>query len=327
MAYSGIIGNTTFNALKVIDHAFRRCRLPAQAITAEMQDYAIDTLNTTLAEMASVKTPSWCIEQVILPMYENQQVVTLPIGTVGVLNLNYRVLQLLGGATTTTSTTYSVNFTSQTVVNTIGIKWSAAAVPVSFDVSADGVSWTTVGTSSVTASAGEISWTDISGALPYQYFRIVATSGSLNYSAITLGNMPQQIPLGQLNRDSYVNQSNQVFPGRPSNYYFQRDLPQPIVRLWPAPFSAAEQAQLILWRHRQIMSNTNLQQDVEIPARWLEAIINTLAARVAAETPQVDVNLIPILEQKAGISTQRAWDGDNDGSPIQINPGIRAYTA
>ena len=248
MAYSGIIGNTTFNALKVIDHAFRRCRLPAQAITAEMQDYAIDTLNTSLAELASVKTPSWCIEQLILPMYENQPVVELPIGTVDVLNLNYRVLQLLSGATTTTSTTYRVDFTSATVVNTVGIKWSAAAVPVSFQVSTDGSSWTTVGTSSVTASAGEITWTDISGALAYAYFRIVATSGSLNYSAITLGNLPQQIPLGQLNRDSYVNQSNLQFPGRPSNYYFQRDLPQPIVRLWPAPFSAAEQAQLILWR-------------------------------------------------------------------------------
>jgi hypothetical protein len=34
-----------------------------------------------------------------------------------------------------------------------------------------------------------------------------------------------------------------------------------------------------------------------------------------------------VREQKAAISLQRAWDGDNDGSPIQINPGIRAYTA
>ena len=37
MAYSGTVSETTFNALKVVDHAFRRCRLPAQAITGEMQ--------------------------------------------------------------------------------------------------------------------------------------------------------------------------------------------------------------------------------------------------------------------------------------------------
>lgn len=325
MAYSGNIGGTTTNALKVVDHAFRRCRLPAQAITAEMQSYALESLRFMLNELANIKTPSWCIQKLILPMYQNQPLVTLPEGTVEILNLNYRVLQLLDGTAVTTSTSYTVNFTTQTTVDTVGIKWSAAAVPVTFQVSTNGTVWTTVGTSSETAAAGEITWTDISGALPYNYFRITATS-TLSYSAITLGNLPQEIPLGQLNRDSYVNQSNKVFPGRPSNYYFQRDLPQPVVYLWPAPFSAAEAAQLILWRHRQIMDTENLQQEVEMPDRWQEAIINGLAARMAAETPAVDAQLIPMLEQKALISQQRAWDGDNDGSPIQINPGIGVYT-
>jgi hypothetical protein len=325
MAYSGNISGTTFNALKVVDHAFRRCRLPAQAITSEMHDYALDSLYLMLSEMANIKTPSWCIEKLILPMYENQPLVTLPIGTVEILNLNYRVLQLLSGAYVTTSTSYTVNFTTQTVVNTIGIKWSAAAVPVTFQVSTNGSTWVTVGTSSAVASAGEITWTDISGALAYSYFRITSTS-PLNFSVITLGNLPQEIPLGQLNRDSYVNQSNKVFPGRPSNFYFQRDLPEPIIDLWPAPFSGAEQAQLILWRHRQIMDTENLQQEVEVPQRWLQAIIDGLASKVAYETPQVDANLMPMLDQRANMSMQRAWDGDNDGSPIQINPGISAYT-
>ena len=326
MAYSGSISGTTFNALKVVDHAFRRCRLPAQSITAEMQEYALESLYVFLSELANIKTPSWCIEKLILPMYQNQPIVTLPVGTVEVLNLNYRVLQVVSGAVVTTSTSNTTHFTTQTVVNTIGIKWSAAAVPVTFQVSDDGTVWTTVGSSSVTASAGEITWTDISGALPYTYFRITSTS-PLSYSVITLGNLPQEIPLGQLNRDSYVNQSNKVFPGRPSSYYFQRDLPEPIVNIWPAPFAASEQAQLVLWRHRQIMDTENLQQEVEVPQRWLEAIIDGLAARVAAETPQVDPQIMAVREQKAAMSVQRAWDGDNDGSPIQINPGISVYTA
>lgn len=325
MAYSGSISGTTFNALKVVDHAFRRCRLPAQVITAEMQEYALESLYVFLSELANIKTPSWCIEKIILPMYQNQPIVTLPAGTVEVLNLNYRVLQVVSGSTVTTATSHTTYFTTATVVDTVGIKWSAAAVPVTFQVSTDGLVWTTVGSSSATASAGEITWTDISGALPYAYFRITSTQ-PLSYSLITLGNLPQEIPLGQLNRDSYVNQSNKVFPGRPSSYYFQRDLPQPIVNLWPAPFSASEQAQLVLWRHRQIMDTQNLQQEVEVPQRWLEAIIDGLAARVAAETPQVDPQIMAVREQKAAISIQRAWDGDNDGSPIQINPGIGVYT-
>jgi hypothetical protein len=325
MAYSGNVSSTTFNALKVVDHAFRRCRLPAQAITAEMQSYALNSLYLMLSELANIKTPSWCIEKLILPMYQNQPLVTLPPGTVEVLNLNYRVLQLLDGAVVATSNEYRVSFTSQTVVDTVGIKWSAAAVPVTFQVSTNGSVWVTVGTSDAVASAGEITWTDISGALPFQYFRITSIS-PLNYSAITLGNLPQEIPLGQLNRDNYVNQSNKVFPGRPSNYYFQRDLPEPVIYLWPAPFSASEQAQLVLWRHRQIMDTENLKQEIEVPQRWLQAIVDGLASKVAAETPAVDAALMPVLDQRATVSLQRAWDGDNDGSAIQINPGIGVYT-
>ena len=328
MAYSGTVSGTTFNALKVVDHAFRRCRLPAQAITAEMHSYALDSLYLMLSELANIKTPSWCIEKMVLPMYENQPIVTLPPGTVEVLNLNYRTLQIVSGAVTTAGNLYQVNFTTATVVDTVGVEWSGASVPLNFQVSTNGATWTTVGTYDGTASAGEITWTDISGALAYPYFRIYTQNPNdvFNYTAIVMGNLPQEIPLGQLNRDSYVNQSNKVFPGRPSNYYFQRDLPEPVVYLWPAPFSAAEQAQLVLWRHRQIMDTENLQQDVEVPQRWLEAIIDGLAARVAAETPQVDPQIMAVREQKAAMSLQRAWDGDNDGSPIQINPGIGAYT-
>ena len=325
MAYSGEVSTTVFNAIKVVDHAFRRCRLPAQAITAEMQTYALESLYLLLSDLANIKTPSWCIVKVILPMYENQPIVTLPNGTVEVLNLNYRTLQPVTGSVVSASTSYTVNFTTQTTVDTVGVEWSGNAVPLTFQVSTNGSVWVTVGTSSETATAGEITWTDISGALAYQYFRITSTLPIL-YTAITMGNLPQEIPLGQLNRDSYVNQSNKVFPGRPSSYYFQRDLPQPVVNLWPAPFSSAEQAQLILWRHRQIMDTQNLQQDVEIPQRWLNCIVDGLAAAVAGETAQVDMQLMAILAQKASVSLQRAWDGDNDGSPIQINPGIGVYT-
>lgn len=326
MAYSGTIGVTTFNAMKVVEHAFRRCRLPAQGITAEMSAYALDSLYTSLSELASTNTPSWCIEKVVLPLYENQPVVNLPLGTIDVLNMNYRVIQEVTGSSTTTSTAYHVYFTTATVVNSVGVKWSAAAVPLSFQVSSDGLVWTVVGTSSATATSGEITWTDISGAKAYAYFKVVATSGTLSFTSITLGNMPQEIPLGQLNRDGYVNQSNKAFAGRPSNYYYQRNVARPVINIWPAPFLAAEKAQLVVWRHRQIMDTANLQQEVEIPPRWLEAIITTLAARVAAETPQVDPAIMASLEQKSAMSLARAWAGDSDGSSTMIQPSIGCYT-
>jgi hypothetical protein len=325
MAFSGNISGTAFNALKVVDHAFRRCRIPAQAITGEMQDYALDSLYLLLSELANIKTPSWCIEKLVLPFYENQPVVTLPKGTVEVLNANYRVIQPVTGSETYLGTTYTVSFTTQTVVDTVGVKWSAAAVPFNVQVSTNGTVWATVASSVATASAGEITWIDISGALAYPYIRLSST-GVISYTSVTLGNMPQEIPFGVLNRDTYVAQNNKVFPGRPNSYWFQRDLPTPVMNVWPAPFAAAEQAQLIVWRHRHIMDTENLRQDVEVPQRWLEAVVSGLAAKVAAETPAADINLIPMLEQKYAMAKQSAFDGDNDGSPTFIQPSIGVYT-
>ena len=326
MATSGTISTTQFQTVKVVDHAFRRCRLAASNITPEMQLYAQDSLYLLLSELASPRPPSWCIERQVYPMYQNQPVVTLDTGTVEVLNVNYLTLQPLSGvATVSTALARTEQFSSATTVNSVGIKWSGAAVPLTFSVSNDGVSWTVVGTQSDAASAGQWTWTDVSGALPYLYFRITALNPILA-SEFFLGNMPQEIPLGQLNRDTYAAQSNQVFPGRPVSYYFQRQQVNPILRLWPAPYLPAEHAQLVVWRHRHIMDVGTLAQEIEVPQRWMEAIIASLAAKVALETPNVELNLIPILDQKAAQAMQIARDGDNDGSPTFIQPYISVYT-
>ena len=82
-----------------------------------------------------------CIEKIILPFYQNQPVVTLPLGTVDVLNVNFRQPMFPTGTVTTTNTSYSVNFSSATIVNTVGVKWSATAIPLTFQVSSDGVNF------------------------------------------------------------------------------------------------------------------------------------------------------------------------------------------
>jgi hypothetical protein len=326
MAFSGTVSTTVFNTNKVIDHAYRRCRVTAQRVTAELQGIATDALYLLLSELSSVKTPSWCIEKVILPFYEGQPNVTLPLGTVEVLNANYRYLQAVSGSNIVTATTYQVNFASTTVVSTVGIEWSAVSAPLSFSVSNDGITWTVVDTVTPTAVAGEITWFDIFPALAYAYFKITATAGVLSYTTITLGNTPNEIPFGVLNRDSYVAQANQIFAGRPTTYWFQRDINRPVMHLWPAPNQAAELAQLIVWRHRHIMDVGTLQQELEIPQRWYEAIVSKLASKLALETDAVDMNLIPLLDAKAEQALREAWDGDNDGSPTTITPNIGVYT-
>lgn len=326
MTYSGTISLTRFNTRRVIDNAYRQCRLNAQDITAEMLEYARDALYLQLSELANGKPPSWCIEQVLLPMYQNQPLVTLPTGTVAVLNMNYRTIQELSGAVTDEPLLYQMQFESEIQVSTVGLKWFCCSTAVSFDTSDDGVTWKQVGAQAGGfAGSHEWTWTDISAPMPRKYFRITSTV-PMELEDVVLGNMPNEIPLGVLNRDGYVNQSNKIYPGRPSNFWFQRDLAQPVANLWPAPFKAAEHAQLVLWRHRHVMDVGILTQSLEVPQRWMKSIIASLAATLAAETPKVDPGLIPVLDGKAAIALQIARDGDNDGSPSFYQPSIRMYT-
>lgn len=329
MAVSGTISATVFNTRRVIDQAYRRCRLPAQSITAEMQDYAKDVLYLVLSDIANVKAPSWCVEKQIYPFYQGIASIALDVGTVDVLNANLRTMQELEGTAVSLPNSYTVDFSNQDggvgFVNTVGIKWSAASVDVDFQVSDDEVLWTTLATSDVSAGAGEWTWTDIPSPTAYTYFR-VRSDAVISASEVFLGTAPQEIPMGVLNRDQFVAQSSKVFQGRPLTYWYQRDRVNPVLNLWPAPNAATEHQQLIVWRHRHIMDVGTLAQEIEVPQRWMEAIVAMLAAKLALETPAVDMNIVPLLDQKAAIAYSMALSGDNSGASSFIQPSIGCYT-
>jgi len=328
MAVSGSISSTVFNTRKVIDQAFRRCRLPAQVITAEMLSYAEDLLYLDLSELANVKAPSWCVEKQIYPLYQGQPTISLDTGTVEVLNANLRILQELTGVTVSLPNSYTVDFSAEdnsAQVCTVGVKWSSASVDLVFQVSDDNSTWVTVGTQATESASGEWSWVDISPALSHPYFRITS-AGVISASEIYLGCSPQEIPMGVLNRDTFVAQSNKVFQGRPLTYWYQRNRVNPVLNLWPASDNASEHSQLIVWRHRHIMDVGTLAQEIEVPQRWMEAIVSRLAAKVALETPSVDMSLIPLLDQKAAVAYTLALAGDNSGSPTYLQPTIGMYT-
>lgn len=326
MAYSGTISLTSFNANRVVDTAYRRCRLPAQSITSEMQQYALDALYLLLSDLANPRTLSWCIEQIILPMYQGQPAVTLPLGTVDVLNANYRTLQALSPTSESqVGNTYEIAYDGDQTVGTIGVKFDGAGVALAVQTSPDGLSWTSTAFTVTAAGDGEWSWIDIVPSISTAHLRLFSAD-AWTADVVSVGNTPTEIPLGMLNKDIYTAQTNKVFQGRPTTGWFQRDLAQPVINLWPAPDAAAELAQLVVWRQRHIMDIANLRQDLEVPQRWLDAVIWMLAYKVALETPSVDMNVIPLLKAQADESKMRAYDGDGDGSPTYIMPMISGYT-
>ena len=327
MAFSNTVSQTNFNTRRVIDNAIRRCKLTAQQITAEHIDIANDQLYLFLSDLANQGAPLWCIEKQIYPLYEGVGDITMTDGTVDILNSNFRWLQQVTGINYDTSTYREVDFTDDIFVANVGILWSAAAVPIVLERSDDGVVWDEIQSETPTASAGEWTWYDLDSSVAARYFRVRATSGTLGFSQIYLANTPTEIPLARMNRDDYTNLPNKAFQSnRPLQYWFDRQVNNPIMHMWPVPNLAATVCQIVVWRQRYIMDVGTMTQDVEVPQRWLEAIVSGLAAKMALELVEVDVNLIPILDQKAAISLNIAQMEERDNSPMMIAPNISPYT-
>jgi hypothetical protein len=327
MAYSNTISQTVFDTRKVIDNAVRRCRLPAEMITAEYIDIANDMLYLLLSDLANMGAPLWCIEKQIIPLYNGVGDIVLETRVVDILNSNYRQLQEVDGTKTTTSTTRTVEFESTTFVTTVGIKWSAASVPVALERSDDGIAWTTIQTEDVAAVAGEWVWFDLESSIATLYFRVRATTGVLSFSEVFLGNMPTEIPLARMNKDDYTNLPNKTFQSnRTLQFWYDRQIPNPIMHMWPVPNEAAEYAQLVVYVQRYIMDVGTMTQELEVPQRWYEAIVSMLAAKLALEITEVNPALIPMLDQKAQVALYTAQAEERDNSPMMMAPNISMYT-
>jgi hypothetical protein len=327
MAYSNTVSQTVFDTRKVMENAFRRCRVRPEQITAEYVSVANDQLYLLLSDLANMGAPLWCIEKQILPLYDGEGYITLDTKVVDILNSNLRQLQTVTGTNSTTATTRTIDFGGATFVTTVGVKWAAAAVPIALERSVDGIVWTTIQTETPTAVAGEWTWYDLESSVATEFFRVRATSGSLNFLEIYTGNTPTEIPLARLNRDDYTNLPNKTFQSnRPLQFWYDRLIPNPVMRLWPVPNSGAITSQIVLWVQRYIMDVGTMTQELEVPQRWYEAIVAMLASKLALEISEVDTSLIPLLDQKANVALYTAQAEERDNSPMMMAPNISQYT-
>lgn len=329
MAVSGTVSMTVFNTRKVIDHAYRRCRIPPEGISSEQIDFALDTLYLVLSMLANRGLQLWCIERYLMPLYEAQGLITMPNGIVDILNTNLRTIEVVNENTTdtTTSTTYTTIFPAQTQVTVIGIEWSGASTSYALETSNNGTTWTTLSTQdNPNATAGMVTWVDVQGSLATTYFRVRATTGVLNQTQVILANTPNEIPMARLNRDDYVNLPNKTFEGRPLQFWCDRQLNNPVLYLWPVPSAQFVTAQVVVWVKRYIMDVGTMTQEIEVPQRWYDSIVYVLAARLAEETPTVDPQMIAILDQKAQRALLESENEERDNSPIYLTPNIAVYT-
>jgi hypothetical protein len=351
MSTSGTVGQTVISVQTLIDHGARRAGKLAEELTVEQVQSAKTSLYYLLSNLANRGIQYWCIVKNVIGMKPDQYIYYLPVGTVDVLNSNYR---------TVTSVTTGANSSSGVVSNafdgvgssicqlsnntgyiginngsgnpvyvaTIGILPAiSGSVTVQLQYSQNGSTWTTVYSPGATTwESGTWIYYDLDPSATAPFWRILQTAGAnMGVYQVVFGTAPIEIPLARLNRDDYTNLPNKNFTNnRPLQYWFDRNIPQPAMYLWPVPNTI--QPQIVAWCHRQIQDVGALSGEIEIPQRWYLAIQNMLAHQMAMELPNVANDRILYCEQQGEKYWNQAEQEERDKSPIYFAPNISPYT-
>lgn len=351
MATSGTVSTTLFTTRKVIEHAFRKCKVAPQQITPEHIETAKDLLWLHLSTIASKGIALWAVEKQIVPIYGYVQNIELPVGTVDLLDVNIRQLNrpagilydsssgdadlAFDGDIDTTCTQIgaagwiSVQYSSQTRLTNFGILSGVNDTwDVTIQISQDGVTWIDIYTNpELDVLEGEWFWVDVRGVVPAFYCRLKANGTTvLVVDEFVAGNTPNEIPLALISTDTYDSQPDKAFPGRPTEYRYDKQRTRPVMNLWPAPAPEYTFYQLITRVQRYIQDVGKLTQEIEVPQRWYLAIICELAKNLVYAIPEADIERMPMIVEEAKVQMKIAWDGESDGSQVQFRVGIGCYT-
>lgn len=356
MATSGTVGQTVISVQKLIDHGARRSGKLAEELTSEQLLSAKESLYFLLSNLANRGIQYWAINKLVIGLNADQYIYTLPVGSVDVLNALYRTLNRpTGGYTSSAGGTTANAFDNDTatycqqssangnmVINygtnnpiyagSIGILpyisgGGSASWSYIFEYSTDGATWSTLyDAGTVTVYDNQWIWQDIDPGQSVQYYRIRAYNGTtLGLREFFVGNNSTEIMMSRLNRDDYTNLPNKNFTAnQPFQFWFDRTIPNPSIYLWPTPSDPF--VQMTVWYSRQIQDVGTLQDSLEIPQRWYEAVQMMLAHRMALELPGVAPDRIGYLEKMADKYLYEAEQEERDKSPIYWAPNISVYT-
>ena len=333
MATSGTVSRTSVDVSSIIEHSFRRCGKLASTISSELQLSARENLYFLLSDLANRGLSLWCTQKYVLGVQAYQPSITLPAGVVDVLNTLYRTkTDLTASAVLSGAGYYGQDLGSALTVYTATISFTAAtAATLVLESSDDNATWVQRGTFPLnTTPALAPICTDADDVVSARYWRVRDTSGTIPaVSALVLSNVVTEVPMGVLSRDDYANLPNkaQSAPAgsKSLTYWFDK---QVTPRLWIWPVSEVSTDQVVVWTQRHIQDVGALTNTLDIPQRWYESIILTLACRCALELPagELPPGRYELLSVEAERHLQQAEDGESDGSPIRLVPNIRGYT-
>ena len=335
MTTSGTVGLTKISTAVLVNKAIRRCGLNPLVQTPEILSTATEDLFMLILSLANRGINLWCVERILLPVIIGQARYELPPGTERILNVLQSSPTLLEGVTTILPSSHMVEYEEPVQVTRIGFRLHTSSSQLQVQVSDDGFLWERVEFIEYpprveTFAGGQLYWLDLKKTYLAKFLRLVnvvdlpQTPSPLLVTLLYVCSQSREIAMSAFNRDDYANQPNKTFTSQTiTNYYFEK-LIDPTMTFWPVP--QTDQNCVIIYRQRQIQDIGDLQEEIEIPSRWYEAITWHLALRLAFEIPGVDPGRISAIQKMTQDMTLEVEGGETDDSPVNFAPRIGVYT-
>jgi hypothetical protein len=354
MATSGTVGTTSLETVKVAEQAFLRSKIAPQVITSEMLARAQDHLWRILSSLPNQVQALWTQEVKLVSMPLGQAAISMPTGTVDVLDVQRRELTRHSSNEDTTATSSAAGTAANAIdedldtvctqtssngslkldlseakrVDTWGFcSGDTESLTLTLSSSEDDSTYTTrdsVGAKSYTS--GVIEWREIDPSIEARYWKVTESGGAtLTIKEFIVARRTRDIPLGAINHTQYRQLPDRAELGTPLQYWRDKQASGPVLRIWKTADEAHQWDALVIHRERMIHDVGELTDTLELPDRWYDAVCTDLALRVNRYEPAADKALLADIAAERAVAWAFAQASERDQSVIQMNYDLSAY--
>ena len=121
----------------------------------------------------------------------------------------------------------------------------------------------------------------------------------------------------RISRGEYATLPNKTTQGRPSQFYFDRQI-LPVINLWAVPENSTDQ--LVYYYVQRIEDADALVNTTDMPFRFYPCMVAGLAYYIAMKKAPERIQLLKSVYEE---EFQRASDEDEDRVPLKLQPSIQ----
>lgn len=133
---------------------------------------------------------------------------------------------------------------------------------------------------------------------------------------VTLRRSGTDYEVERISRGEYATLPNKTTQGRPSQYYFDRQI-DPVINLWSVPENSTDQ--LIYYYVRRIEDADALVNTTDMPFRFYPCMVAGLAYYIAMKRAPERIQLLKSVYEE---EFQRAADEDEGRTPLKLQPSL-----